>query len=357
MFPAQALAEELKRRQYRVILITDARGMRYAGNFPADDIVEIAAANPNARGYMAKASAAFRLTGGLIRSLQEIKRQTPLAAVGFGGYPSFPAIQAASLMKVPFGIHEQNSLLGRANRVLARHAGFLAHGFPTLAKHIPDKKTPVVEVGNPVRDQVATLGDTPYEPPSETGPFRLLITGGSQGASLFSKVPVEAIGALPNHLRARLEVTHQVPEGDYGEVEAAYRAARVKVRLAPFFDDLPQLMSQAHLLLSRSGASTITEISAIGRPSILVPLGIAMDDHQTVNARILSEADAAFLVSEKEFTPARLRNLLEDAITKPRGLVDMASNARGRVKTGAAVAIADLVEGLIEGRGAKRAKP
>jgi len=350
MFPAQAVAEVLKRRGYRVLLITDARGMRYAEEFPADAIVQIKAANPNAKGIAAKASAALALTSGLIRSLQEVRRRGVCAAIGFGGYPSFPALQAAALSKIPFGLHEQNSLLGRANRYLAPKADFLAHGFPTLKGVPATLNTRQIEVGNPVRADVAAQKDAGYITPRDGEPFRLLITGGSQGASLFSRIPAEAIASLPGHLRGRLNVAHQIRENDTAAVERIYADAGVRNRLAPFFTDLPAQIAQAHLVAARAGASTVTEIATIGRPSILVPLATAMDDHQTVNARTLADNNAAMLLLEKKFKVDALRTLLMDLITAPAKLTDMAANTNGLVRQDAANTMADLIEQMIETR-------
>jgi len=349
MFPAQALAEQLRKADHQIILITDARGMRYTDGFAADHIVEISAANPNVRGLTSKMSVAFKLSGGLMRALQEIKRHKPIAAVGFGGYPSLPAMQAASIMKVPYGLHEQNSQLGRANRFLGAKAQFLAHAFPILGG-VPSKlKNKQIEVGNPVREQVQNLVHIPYEPSIEGREFRLVITGGSQGASLFSKAPVEAISSLPNHLRENLSVVHQVRAEDQEEVEGAYKAAGVNAHIASFFTDLPERVAASHLLVARAGASTVTEISTLGRPAILVPLAIAMDDHQTMNAQVLTRAGAAEILAENEFNAAALRSLFAGFMTQPQKLVQMAERAKGQVKTNAAQAMVSLVEKLIEG--------
>ena len=344
MFPAQALGEELKRRSYQVLLVTDARGMRYAANFPADHITEIAAANPSARGSIAKMVAGFQMAGGLIRTLQEIRLRKPFFAVGFGGYPSLPAMQGARLSKIPFGLHEQNSLLGRANRFLAPGAEFLAHAFPVLQKVPAKLRNAPVEVGNPIRDRVRAVSATPYSLPDNARPFRLLITGGSQGARLFSEVPVEAILALPDTAKRRLEVIHQVRAEDEERVSKAYREAGIDAKTAPFFEDLPALMSDSHLVIARAGASTITELSVMGRPAILVPLASAMDDHQTANARVLSDMEAAILIGEADFNATSLGKTLAGLIEAPQTLQAMAAQAKDRVKIDAASAIADLIE-------------
>lgn len=350
MFPAQALAQELKRRGRRVLLVTDARGERYAGDFPADDKFLISAASPSVGGVVAKATAAVSIAGGLIVALSEFRKRKPVAAVGFGGYPSLPAMKAAALSGVPYGVHEQNGVLGRANRLLAKGAAFTACAFPVLEK-LP-AGVHATEVGNPIRDAVADLRDTPFPDVEEGGKIRLLIFGGSQGATIFSDAPPAAIAALPEVLRARLSVVHQAREAEADRVRAAYEAAGVECEVAPFFGDLPQRMAAAHLVVARAGASTVTELSAIGRPSVLVPLAIAMDDHQTGNARVLSEASAAILLPESKFNADALGAALSTLLANPARLASMARAARGRVKSDAAPALADLVEEIIGARAA-----
>lgn len=344
MFPAEALAEELKRRNYRVLLITDARGDRYTAKFPADEKILISAASPSVGGPIAKAAAAISLAGGLVKVLAEFRRLKPAAVVGFGGYPSFPAMRAAAMLHIPHGVHEQNGVLGRANRMSISAAAFLAHGFPVLDKAPVKLKALRVEVGNPVRDAVREAARAPFAAPVAGGPINLLVFGGSQGAALFSAVVPAAITALPEMLRARLQVTQQAREAEQDAVAAAYRNAGVAVEAAPFFTDLPARIAKAHLVIARAGASTVTELSAIGRPSILVPLAIAMDDHQTGNARALSDVGAAIRIAEKDFTAEALAGALRPLLEDPERLAAMAAAARGGVKSDAASALADLVD-------------
>lgn len=346
LFPAEALAQELKRRGRRVLLVTDARGARYAASFPADERFEISAATPSIGGPIAKAGAALSIVSGLIRSMKEFKQRRPAAAVGFGGYPSLPAMKAAALMKIPYGVHEQNGVLGRANRLLVKGAAFTAHAFPVLEKLPHGVDT--VEVGNPVRDAVAALEGARY--PAAAGDLSLLIFGGSQGAGIFSEAPVKAIAGLPAPLRERLTVTHQARDADAGAVKAAYAQAGVRAEVAPFFADLPQRMAAAHLVISRAGASTVTELAAIGRPAILVPLAIAMDDHQTGNARTLKDKNAAVILPEKEFNQYTLAAPLEALLSSPDRLEEMAAAAQRAVKSGAAARLADLVENIAGGK-------
>lgn len=344
MFPAEALAQELKRRGWRVLLITDARGDRYTGNFPADVKFLISAASPSVGGPIAKAAAAISLAGGLMRAMAAFRRLKPAIVIGFGGYPSFPAMRAAAMLHIPHGIHEQNGVLGRANRMSVGSAAFLAHGFPVLEKAPEQPTTSIIEVGNPVRDAVRDAARTPFAAPRTGEPVNLLVFGGSQGAALFSSVVPAAIAALPEATRARLKVVQQTRDNEAGAVASAYRAAGVAAELAPFFKDLPARIANAHLVIARAGASTITELSMIGRPSILVPLAIAMDDHQTGNARALSDVGAAIRIGESEFAAPRLVQVLEMLLENTERLAGMAAAAKGRVKANAASALADLAD-------------
>ena len=350
MFPAEALAQELKRRGHEILLITDARGARYTDNFPADQQIELSASSPSIGGVLAKIRAAFSITGGLIKALKVLRENNVSAAIGFGGYPSFAGMKAASLLKIPYGVHEQNGVLGRANRQLANGSVFTAHAFPVLDK-VPDKARDLLrEVGNPLRDSVSAYIDTPYPALENDGPIRVVIFGGSQGASLFSEVPPKVLASLPQELRQRLEIIHQAREKEVAEVEAIYNSADIKHTAAPFFHDLPEIIAKAHLIVSRAGASTVTEISAIGRPSILVPLGIAMDDHQTGNAKVLSEASGAVLLPESRFTKENLTEVMTSLLKDPATLSGMAIKARARVKEGAASTLADMVEAMMRDR-------
>jgi UDP-N-acetylglucosamine--N-acetylmuramyl-(pentapeptide) pyrophosphoryl-undecaprenol N-acetylglucosamine transferase len=342
LFPAEALAQELKRRGWLILLVTDERGARYAEKFPADDRFEISAKSPSIGGPIAKALAAASLAGGFMTALREFRKRKIAAAVGFGGYPSFPAMKAAAFLKIPYGLHEQNGVLGRTNRMLAGGAAFLAHAFPVLDKAGAPRRR--IEVGNPLRDAVDAVAGAAYTPPGPGETVRIVIFGGSQGASIFSSAPTKAFAALAPDLRSRLSLVQQARESEVEAVRAAYADAGIAATVAPFFKDLPARIAAAHLVIARAGASTVTEIATIGRPSILVPLAIAMDDHQTGNARALAEAGAAILLPEKSFTGGALRSAVEPLLTAPSRLAAMAAATRGRLKTGAARALADLVE-------------
>lgn len=344
MFPAEALAQELKRRGRSVILITDDRGARYTGNFPADEQIEISAASPNVGGIIAKAFAAVSIAAGLIKSLIALRQRNIVAAVGFGGYPSFTAMKAAALLKIPYGVHEQNGVLGRANRQLVGDAKFIAHAFPVLEKVPTRVRERLAEVGNPVRDAVMAKQSTPMPPLGASEPITILIFGGSQGASLFSEIAPKSLASLPSNLRTRLRIVHQARESELDQVRKIYDDVAIDNEVAPFFDDLPSRIADAGLVIARAGASTVTELSIIGRPSILVPLAIAMDDHQTGNARVLSEAGGAILLPEKEFTETSLANALSPLLSDPNQLTVLASNAAERVRDRATMELANMVE-------------
>lgn len=348
MFPAEALAQEMRRRGWRIILFTDARGMRFGQNFPADTIIELPAANPNVRGVLAKFGAGAAMGRGLAKATWEILRHKPDVLVGFGGYPSAPAMVAARLLGKPYGLHEQNAVLGRVNRLVAPKAGFIAHGFEQLSKLPTTCQGNIVPVGNPVRDAIRQRAGIEYLKPTAVNRLNLFVFGGSQGASLFSHVVPEAVAGLPSVLQARLSVTQQVRDAEIDSVQITYNKAGVPAELTPFFADMPDQLTKAHLVISRAGASSVTELAMVGRPAILVPLGIAMDDHQTGNAQVLVTAGAATLVREAEFQPEVLRAVLVELLADPDRLAQMASAARSVAAQDASVRLAGLIEGLIE---------
>lgn len=350
MFPAQSLAEEMRRRSWSVLLLTDQRGQRYTDGFPADDIVELSAANPNVSGLGAKIAMARAMAKGTSQARAALKQHAPSVIVGFGGYPSAPGLLAAKSCGIPCAVHEQNAVLGRVNRRAAKGASLVAHGFERLDR-FEGTKGQRVHTGNPVRDAVLAAAK-PYDAPTNDGPLRVLIFGGSQGASLFSRVFPAALSRLPPAIRERLVVTQQVRDEEATTVAATYGKARITASTAPFFADLPQRMAASHLVISRAGASTVTELSVLARPSVLVPLGIAMDDHQRANAEVLADAGASRIILERDLTEAVAADALERLLGDPARLTSMASAAAGRVPDGAAARLADLCEGLLHGENA-----
>ena len=342
MFPAQALAQEMLRRGWRVTLSTDARGARYAAGFPAQVARRTAAAATFARGgLLAKLAAPVAIAAGIVQTALWFRRERPSAVAGFGGYPSVPALAAAVATGVPRLIHEQNGVLGRVNRAFAGRVAALACG--TWPVTNAPAGASLVHVGNPIRDAVRAAA-APYVPAGAEGPLRLLVFGGSQGASVFSALGPAAVGLLPESLRARLHVAQQAREAEMEGVVGLYRRIGVDAEVAPFFADLPARMASAHLIVCRAGASTVAELCALGRPAVLIPYPSAMDDHQTANARPLADAGAAVAVAEAGLTPEALsghiRAVLEQADTARR--MAEAAGALGRPE--AAATLADLVE-------------
>ena len=352
MFPAQALAEEMRRRGWSVLLLTDARGLRFAEGFPAEEVVELAAANPNVMGMTAKLGMARAMARGTMQARAAMRRHAPALVMGFGGYPSAPGMAAAKLSRTPYGVHEQNAVLGRVNRKVAGGAALVAHGFARLDR-LTGTRGQQVHTGNPVRDAVKAAA-RPYADPA-SGPLRVLVFGGSQGASLFSRVLPAALARLPEVIRERLVVTQQVRDEEASEVAAIYGRARITAHTAPFFADLPERMAASHLVVSRAGASTVTELATLARPSVLVPLGIAMDDHQRANAEVLADAGAARVILERDLTEAAAADALERLLADPERLAAMARAAEGCVPSDAAATLADLCEGLLGARSADEA--
>lgn len=342
MFPAAAFAEEMRTRGWAVGLMSDVRGLRYADKFPADWKEEVKAASPSIRKFWTLPGAAFKIWRGVNRAAGLMKARRPALVAGFGGYPAFPALSAAKRLGVPILIHEQNAVLGRVNRSFAGQAGLVASGFerldrlPNGAKHRA--------VGNPVRPPIAAMHDAPF--PSADGKLVIFITGGSQGAKILGETVPQAVISLPEALRARLKIVQQVREEQIETVGALYRGAGVEAELQSFFSDMPERLAAAHLVIARSGAGTVSEIAAIGRPSILIPLAIAMDDHQTANAEALVQAGAADVLQESEADADRLAGLILVRLEDMAGLAKRAAAAKAAGSITAAKDLAEIAEGL-----------
>jgi UDP-N-acetylglucosamine--N-acetylmuramyl-(pentapeptide) pyrophosphoryl-undecaprenol N-acetylglucosamine transferase len=289
LFPAQALAAELMRRGRRIVVMTDARGRNYQSAFPGASIEAVPSATFADRSFIARALAPFEILWGVVVGLGKLHRLKPAAVIGFGGYPSLPVMIAAWLGGYPTAVHEQNAVLGRVNRQMAAHVRAVAASLP-LARFVPKDAGSIVYTGNPVRPEAEALSHTLYTAPEPGGTIRLLVFGGSQGARAFSELVPAAVAQLPLSLRARLAIVQQCRPEDIESVRAAYSAAHVKAELSAFFTDMPHRMAEAHLVIARSGASTISELALIGRPSILIPYPFATDDHQTANAEVMVKA-------------------------------------------------------------------
>ena len=342
LFPAQALAEELARRGVPVELATDQRALRYGGSFHARAIHAISAASPTGGSVTAKAVAVAKLALGVWQARSLIARLKPACVVGFGGYPSAPPLVAASLMGVPAILHEQNAVLGRANRFLAGRVCAIATGFTRLDGVSDAIAAKVVHTGNPVRPAVIAAAALPF-PEFSTGPLRLLVTGGSQGARVMADVVPAALEALSPEHRARVVIVQQARGEDETRVREAYARLGVAAEVAPFFADLPQRIAEAHLVIGRAGASTVCELAVIGRPSILIPYPFALDHDQAANAAELAAAGGATVIKQSEFTAQRLASEIAAAFADPEGLTRRAAAAKSAGAPDAASRLADLV--------------
>jgi len=341
LFPAEALAVALQQRGAAIELATDTRGAHF--QFPARAMHLIPSATVRGGNPVALARTAAMLALGTARAWALIGRTRPSVVVGFGGYPTVPPLIAASLRGVPTVLHEQNGVMGRANRLLALRVTRIATGFPTLQRLDARLQAKVVFTGNPVRPQVVAAAATPYPTPEADGQLRLLVFGGSQGARVMSEIVPPAIERLESALRARLSVVQQARAEDLDAVRATYARLGVSAECAPFFADLPAQIAAAHLIVSRSGASTVAEISAIGRPAILVPLPHALDQDQKANAGVLAAAGGAIMIEQGQFTPERLADEIAALAADPLRLLHMAHGAKSAGTVDAAERLADVV--------------
>jgi UDP-N-acetylglucosamine--N-acetylmuramyl-(pentapeptide) pyrophosphoryl-undecaprenol N-acetylglucosamine transferase len=343
MFPAQALAEVMLSRGWRVKLSTDARGARYTQGFPeAVEIQQISSATFARGGIFAKALAPFRIAGGVLGAIGRMARDKPAAVVGFGGYPSIPALSAAWVLRRPRMVHEQNGVLGRVNAIFSKRVDVVACGtWPTA---LPEG-VEGLHTGNPVRGAVLERAGAAYIPPGDY-PMEILVMGGSQGARILSDVVPPAIAGLPLDMLRNIRVAHQARAEDGERVAEFYAESGIDAEVLPFFDDVPRRMSEAQLVISRAGASSVADISIIGRPSILIPFAAATGDHQTANARGLVDAGATILVPEKAADPESLKDQIETILTNPDGALQMARAALSLGRPEAAEALADIVQDL-----------
>jgi UDP-N-acetylglucosamine--N-acetylmuramyl-(pentapeptide) pyrophosphoryl-undecaprenol N-acetylglucosamine transferase len=341
LFPAQALAGALLKRGAIIDLATDARAAHF--KFPARTVHLIPSATLRGRNPVSLARTASLLTLGTAKAWSMLGRVRPAVVVGFGGYPTVPPVMAATLRGMPTVLHEQNGVMGRANRLLAARVTAIATGFPTLARLDPRLQGKITFTGNPVRAEVVAAAATPYAAPEADGKLRLLVFGGSQGARVMAEIVPAAIERLTADLRARLAVVQQARPEDLDTVRGIYARLGVAAETAPFFSDLPARLAAAQLVVSRSGASTVAELSAIGRPAVLVPLPHALDQYQFVNAGVLEAAGGAIRIDQREFTPARLAAEIAGLAGEPGRLGRMAQAAKSAGSIDAAERLAALV--------------
>ena len=342
MFPAEALAREMAARGWRVVLATDHRGEHYAHAFPAEERLALDAATGS--GPLGLIKAGVAIFKGVVQARTAFDRLAADIVVGFGGYPSAPALVAAVTSQRPTVIHEQNAVLGRTNRILAPYVGQVASSFPTLERAPAKVQGRSHVVGSPVRSEIRALFDRPYAAPDADGPIHLLVTGGSQGARILSETTPRALAALPEPLRRRLKVQQQSRPETLETARQIYLDAGIEAEVAPFFRDMADRLSKAHLVVGRSGASTCAELAVAALPSVLIPLKIATDDHQRLNAKALTDAGAAEVILEDDLNVDRLASTLTGVLSDPARLSAMSAAARSVAIPDAAQRLADLVE-------------
>ncbi len=342
LFPAEALATVLSARGIAVDLATDKRAAPFAGKFPARQMHVLPADTVRGRDPISLARTIGRLLFGTIQGMRLLLAERPAAVVGFGGYPTVPPILAAWLVRVPRIVHEQNAVMGRANRMLAGRATVIATGYPEIFSEAPHLAVKAVHTGNPVRAAVREAAAVPYATPA-SGPIRLVVFGGSQGARVMSEIVPAAIERLSSTLRGRIEVVQQSRTEDLDEARGAYSRLGVKAECAAFFTDLPRRIAQSHLVIARSGASTVAELAAIGRPAILVPLPHALDQDQLANTSALAAVGGAILIRQSDLTAERLAEELKRLFGESSRLLAMAAAAKSAGRVDAAERLADEV--------------
>jgi UDP-N-acetylglucosamine--N-acetylmuramyl-(pentapeptide) pyrophosphoryl-undecaprenol N-acetylglucosamine transferase len=344
VFPAEALAQELLAQGHRLALITDKRGAAYGGTLGLIETLHISAGALTGRSLLRRVVAAANLVRGYFEARRLLRSLKPSAVVGFGGYAAAPTMLAAIHLKLPTIIHEQNAVLGRTNKLVATKVNRIAISLD-LAR--PLNGANVVRTGMPVRPAIAAARAMPYMPPVKGGPFRIVVLGGSQGAQVFSNVMPAAVALLPADFRARLTIAQQCRREDIDRAMAAYANLGVHVQLRHFFDNVPELLGAAHLIITRSGASTVAEAAVSGRPAIFVPYPHAADDHQTANARTAATNGAGWVMPQPEFTPEALAARLIQFAETPELLRDAAAAAASFSIPDAAARLANVVAALI----------
>lgn len=345
MMPAHALAAELVARGHRVALVTDERGARIPGLF--DDVqVHILPAGRITGNPLSWPGGLRAIWSGRKMALRLYDAFEPAAVMGFGGYPAFPALSAAHAVGIPTAVHEQNAVLGRVNRLVANRVKAIATAYPDVQRIAAKNLGKTHLVGNPVREEVLALRDRPYPLLDSEGVFRVLVTGGSQGANILSEVVPDGLAMLPEALRRRLQVTQQCRAEDIDAVRARYQRLGIPADLATYMTDIPERLAWTHLVIGRAGASTIAELTAAGRPAILIPLPSATDDHQSANVREMVAAGGARSIRQDRFTPVELAKQMQKLGLDPQGLTNAARAARGCGRPNATRDLADLVEGL-----------
>ena len=342
VYPADALAEELSKRGYRVELVTDSRGKNnykgQLGNIPNHAVL---AGGLVGKDGLTKIMNLGKTCLGILQSCLLLYRKKPICVVGFGGYASFPCAMASILLGTDLVIHEQNSVMSRTNRFLSKYASLVAQSFPKV-KHTPDTAKTLL-TGMPVRKSIVEIRNQP-RPSINEGKFQILILGGSQGAKIFSYILPTAIQKLDKKIQEQLTIYQQCRKEDEDDLKAIYKNSPAKVIVSPFFNNMPELYQQSHLIISRAGASSISEISVVGIPSILIPLPTAADNHQSGNAQFLKQSGGSIVMEQTDFTADNLSNILEEILNHPEGLEKMAESTRSQGITNAAELLANAIE-------------
>jgi UDP-N-acetylglucosamine--N-acetylmuramyl-(pentapeptide) pyrophosphoryl-undecaprenol N-acetylglucosamine transferase len=344
IFPAEALARELLGRGYRVALITDQRGAAFGDDLPV--AVYRTRASALGKGVIGKVRSIMEMGIGVLQARRKLRQLRPSVVVGFGGYPSVPTLYAAAQLGIPLALHEQNAVLGRANRALMEKARLIATSFPQVAGLKASPHTQLIYTGNPVRPAFTAFRATPYTPLGDDGPMRLFIMGGSLGARVFSSVVPKALALMPQPLRRRIVISQQCRVEDIESARASFAAAGIDAELATFFHDVPERIAHAHLIICRSGGSTVAELTVVGRPAILVPYPHGHANEQKANAEAVAEAGGAWLIPEQAFTAEALAVRLESLMALPSTLTKTAAAARAWGKVTAADSLADGVAKL-----------
>ncbi len=350
VFPALALARSLSARGHSLRLVTDRRGLAFAGDFDPESIDVVSAGGLVSGATHRRLTGLLRLGWGYLQSRKLLRRYAPSAVVGFGGFPSVPPVLAAQHLGIPTLLHEQNGIMGRANAFVSRQTRQISAAFPQVEGIPSPAQDRVHPVGNPIRADIAAVGETAYTPPATLeDPLTLLVFGGSQGAAVFASLLPAALNRLTKDERRRLHLVAQIRDESRAETEAGLASLGLgHLEIAPFFTDMPARLAGAHLVLSRSGATTVHELAAAGRPAIFVPLSVHRDDQQARNARLLTDPGAAVLVREGAQAPEQVAGHLSALLASPDALTRMATAARASALLGAADKLADLVEQEID---------
>lgn len=351
MFPAEALARELIARGWQVVLASDKRGAAYSEHFPYIERLSLEAATFKSNDPIGMVRAGFKIAQGVLQARKAFDRLKPWAVIGFGGYPSYPALVAALWRKDVTIIHEQNSVLGRSNRQLAKSVDGVACAFNVLRMAPPQLEGKVQVVGNPVRPDIRALYDQDYQIPTKI--INILVTGGSQGAKILSETVPKALALLPISLRIMLKVVQQARKEQLSSAQKIYKDADIEALVSPFFDDMATQLGAAHLVIARAGASTVCELAVAGKPSLLIPLKIAADDHQTYNAEVLREVKACVVMKEDDVSVQALSDEIRILLEAPQILAMRAEAAKSVARPDAAKLLADMVERTIKSKDAK----